>query len=76
MTELDCGAEWIGAVNRENQRLSGVTAGQACWPAKVVLWQFGALTDDGRQRPAAKPIADGITCFRAALASSAQGRQS
>jgi hypothetical protein len=57
----------IGWINGDGTELKELTAGHASWDTRIVLRRLGALTDDGRLRPAAKPTAEGVTFARAAL---------
>lgn len=59
----------IGWVNGDGTDLDDLAAGHASWDTKTVLRRLGALADDGRLRPAAKPTPDGVTLARAALRS-------
>jgi len=63
----------IGWVNGDGTELTELTAGHASWDTRIVLRRLGALTDDGRSRPAAKPTAEGVTFARAALRTWPQG---
>ena len=51
----------IGWVKGDGAELTKLTAGDASWDTRIVLRRLGALTDDGRSRPAAKPTAEGMT---------------